>query len=475
MWSRKLVLVAVLALPAALSAPSCSSSGSGAGPGPSRTGLFVSDFHFNPLDDATIADRLAQSPASQWDSIFATSTKKTCSPYEHDTNYPLLTSALAAMRRQVPDPDIVFVSGDFLAHEFQLYYYTTVTHPSPAGYAAMVDATEQYLAIQLSQTFPDSQIVPTLGDWDTAGTTDEYATTGFRTSFASAWDAAVNRYGGAPEFRATFSAGGWYSTAFPIDPRGRLVVLYTQPWAAECTKGCGPGTGSLGDAELQWLSTQLADARSLGQRVWLLGHIPPGICAAETFQNISGGSSCPAAISPFWADAYSSGLYELLADYRDTLTLGLFAHEHTDDYRVLLDARGDLVLGVKLVPSVTPIEKNNPAFVQFVYDPGLGVISDAKTWYLTNLASAPTAETATWEFEYDFGLTYGQQALDSSGVAGTVTSILSEAAAQSAYETYYPASNPAGNPPGAFTPFLLYGCALENVTEADFGACYCGD
>jgi hypothetical protein len=79
-----------------------------------------------------------------------------------------------------------------------------------------------------------------------------------------------------------------------------------------------------------------------------------------------------------------------------------------------------------------------------------------------------------WDAEYTFGVSYGQNALDSNGVAGAVAQILTQASAQSAYMSYFPSSNPAGNPAGAFTPFLPYGCALNNITVADCSACYCG-
>jgi len=448
--------------------------GTGVAAPPSKTGLFVSDFHFNPLADKTIANSLAQAPASQWDSIFATSTETACSPYGHDTNSPLLQSVLVAMLQRVPNPDIVFVSGDFLVHGFQSFFNERVTDHSPAAYAAFVNTTEQYLAMKLSQTFPNAQIVPTLGDWDTASSTDTYAGPGFLASFSSAWNAAVNRHGGAPDFQATFPAGGYYSTTFPIDPQGRLIVLYTQPWAAECTDGCGPDGGSLGNVELEWLKAQFDDARSRGQRVWLLGHIPPGIDALSTAQNSAKGTLCPAAIAPFYADAYSHQLYALFAKNRDILAFGIFAHEHYDDFRVSRDSSGNLLFGMKLVPSVTPLHSNNPAFVSFAYDPTAGAISDATTWYLTNLPSATTAAAGVWGFEYNFDLTYEQNALDSNGVAGAVTQILTQTSAQSAYTSYYPSSNPAGNPKGGFTPFLPYGCALNNLTVTDYSACYCG-
>jgi hypothetical protein len=441
---------------------------------PSLTGLFLSDIHFNPLADPTIVNSLAQAPASQWDAIFATSTQTACSMYQQDTNFALLQSALAAMKQRVPNPDIVFISGDLLVHDFQkIFNFLMPTDHSQAAYAAFVNTTEAYLAMKLSQTYPNAQIAPTLGDWDTAGgTTASYADPDFLASFASAWNTAVNRHGGAPDFQTTFSTGGYYSTTFPIDPRGRLIVLYTQPWAAECTDGCGPGSGSLGTDELQWLTAQLADARSRGQRVWLLGHIPPGIDANSTAQNSAQGASCSAAIVPFWAAAYSSPLYTLFTEYRDILAFGIFAHEHYDDLRVARDASGNLLFGMKLPPSITPLH-NNPAFVQFTYNPAAGVISDTTTWYLTNLSSAPTTTSAVWGSEYSFNATYGQTAFDSNGVGSAVTHILTQPTAQAAYTSYYPTLDPAGDPSGGLTPFLAWGCALNNLTVADYTACYC--
>jgi hypothetical protein len=111
--------------------------------------------------------------------------------------------------------------------------------------------------------------------------------------------------------------------------------------------------------------------------------------------------------------------------------------------------------------------------VQFTYNPAAGVISDTTTWYLTNLSSAPTATSAVWGSEYSFNATYGQTAFDSNGVGSAVTHILTQPTAQAAYTSYYPTLDPAGDPSGGLTPFLAWGCALNNLTVADYTACYC--
>ena len=119
------------------------------------------------------------------------------------------------------------------------------------------------------------------------------------------------------------------------------------------TDGCGPDDGSLGNVELGWLAAQFDDARSRGHRVWLLGHIPPGIDAPSTAQNSAKGVLCPAAITPFYAADYSPQLCALFEKNRDILPFGIFAHEHDDDFRVARDSAGKLLFGMKLVPAVT--------------------------------------------------------------------------------------------------------------------------
>ncbi len=432
--------------------------------GLSRTGLILTDIHFNPLADASIANDLAQTPIAGWDAVFGNSPTIAYSPYHNDTNFPLLQSVLTAMKAQAPNPDIVFIPGDFLAHYLQLFFNRSMTNNTQADYVAFVNKTEQYLALKLSQTFPNAQFAITLGDWDTPCANDTFPGGAFLASFATAWNAAVNRFQGAPAFQTTFSAGGYYSTAFPIDPKGRLVVLNTLPWSTGyAATGCEAGDNNLAVTELAWLTNELAQARSLGQHVWILGHIPPGVGAF--------GIECSKPFTPFYVETYASQLYALFAEYRDTVTFGIFGHEHMDDYRVSRDSSGNLLFGMKIIPSVSPLDGNNPAFVQFTYDSTAGAISDATTWYLTNLPSATTAAPGAWEAEYSFNATYGQRAMDSNGLAGAVNNILTQPGAQASFMRYFPSSNPAPLPAGS--SFAPYGCAFTNLGFSEFSACFC--
>jgi hypothetical protein len=449
----------------------CSTSSGNEKAQPSRSGLLISDIHFNPLSAQAIADSIALSPASEWDGIFAGSGQKTCATYMNDTNFVLLDSAIDAMKAEVPDPDVIIMSGDMMVHYFLEYFYNRlVTNPTEAGYRSLVNQTEQYIAMKLTAAFPDAQILPVLGDWDSdMGVVSTPASSAFLTSFATAWNSAVNKNNSAPDFISTFSSGGYYEARIPISPNIRLLGLYSVPWAQECTTGCS----TIGDAELNWLGEQLADAEQKGEKVWLLGHLPPGIDANTTADNVSKGQSCEDAVTPFWSETYSSQLYPLFAQYKGTIGFGVFAHEHYDDFRIVNDNLSNFIFGVKLPPSITPLH-NNPAFISFDYDPAEGVMTDASTFYLSNLASNPTRDTAVWEFEYSFDSLYAQNAFDSNGLLNAVCQIIVQPGAQKSYVDYYPVLYPAGNIlPGGLIPFLGWSCALNNLTVEGYTNCCC--
>src|SRR5208337_2044307 len=77
--------------------------------------LLVSDIHFNPMADATLVSSLEAADPIQWESILQRTSPGSFSPYGQDTNWWLLQSALDQMRKTLPHPAFVMVTGDFRA------------------------------------------------------------------------------------------------------------------------------------------------------------------------------------------------------------------------------------------------------------------------------------------------------------------------------------------------------------------------
>ncbi len=123
--------------------------------------------------------------------------------YGTDTNWTLFDSTVDAMRRADPHPQVIVLSGDFLAHHF----------PDNVPLALRTMAR---IAKTFDAAFPQAQfvIVPGNND-DPCG--DYRATPGTRyfASLARIWEPLVNRNGAAPQFQRDFAEYGWYTARVP--------------------------------------------------------------------------------------------------------------------------------------------------------------------------------------------------------------------------------------------------------------------
>jgi hypothetical protein len=96
--------------------------------------------------------------------------------------------------------------------------------------------------------------------------------------------------------------------------------------------------------------------RSSSDRSWLVLHIPPGVDAYSTAHLAHG-----LAIVPFLVPERRDALLGLIADPRARITLVVAAHTHKFAYRIAGTAPHPVPM--LLVPSVSPIFRNAPAFL----------------------------------------------------------------------------------------------------------------
>src|SRR5258708_28875712 len=167
--------------------------------------LAVSDIHFNSFADPAIVARLEAAEVSQWDAILASSTVTAFSTYGSDVNDPLLRSALGEMRKQLPSPAFVMISGDFLAHEFDKSYQQYATDKSQTAYTAFVTKTIAYVASAFRKAYPGVRVYPTLGNNDSDCGDYAVAPNGaFLADFRDVWSPIV----GSRSFGRRFPTGG---------------------------------------------------------------------------------------------------------------------------------------------------------------------------------------------------------------------------------------------------------------------------
>jgi hypothetical protein len=430
----------------------CWPAAGGAAPIAQTDVLLVSDIHFNPFDDPALVGDLTASPVARWHAIFATSTKAE-SPYFTDTNFALFESALAAMRRAAPDPRVVVISGDFLAHAFPQQFAREDIGAPPGTYETFVDKTIAFEAAEFDAIYPRAQFVVALGNND--GYCGDYRSTPnspFLAHMASAWAPLVDRGGNAPEFAHDFATGGYYGATLPLEGGLRAIVVNSVFWSSLYVNSCGVAGGDPGNVELNWLAG-VARSTSPADRTVLVGHMPPGI---DEYSSLIANKPVP-----FLTQSYAERLLEILAAHDVRPAAFFVGHMHHSSFEIAESGAGQLP--VLVIPSISPIQGNNPAFVVGVVD-AAGSLADLTT-YMLPLAPAQ----GTWTEEYTFDTAYGFSNFDARNLLQLQATLATDGHEREEFMKYYNSSSPMASPNVAAWPWLW--CGHANLTASSYASC----
>lgn len=263
------------------------------------------------------------------------------SGFGHDTDPALFASAVRAMRAAVPDPRIVIVAGDVVAHRLPSSLHLPV---------------ERTVAHALGAAFPRSRFLMTLGNNDDpCGDYKIEPNSPYLRALAALWGPLIMRGGASPHFVREFARAGYYTASLPV--RGeRAVVLDSVLWSARYSDACDRRGDDPGRAELAWLDATLRETPA-GTRNLVLMHVPPGIDAFST--KLRGGLR----VVPFLKPADNAALLAALDDPRDRVTLAIAGHTHRLGLRQS-DARDpSRDVPILVAPAISPIFGGAPSFV----------------------------------------------------------------------------------------------------------------
>ena len=446
--------------------------------------LLVSDIHFDPFHDPAMVQDLIKAPLSQWESILSAppspnqpqafaALQQTCHAGGVDTPYALLSSSLQAMWSRQPDAKFMTVSGDLIAHAFSCKYTTLVPGSKPSDYQAFVLKTLSFVMGELRARFPGMPVYVALGNNDSA-CGDYQLDAGSDFLVQSAKVIAL----GLPPSQQNkvlkeFAQGGYYSVTMEAPmPDTRLIVINDVFLSPKYTTCSGKPDPAAATAEMKWLQEELDQARRLGQKVWVMGHIPPGVDPYSTvakLKDVCGREGPEMFLS-------SDRLADLLIEHAGVIRLGIFAHSHMDEIRLLEPQnsgpqapKGDGV-AIKLVPSVSPVDGNNPGFI-------VGRVSQSSAGlqnYQVIAASNQTGIAANWSTEYEFAQTYHEAQFSPSAVKKLIAEFENDHGAKTEASRAYIRNFYAGDRSSELEPFWpLYVCALSHYTAKAFAACEC--
>jgi hypothetical protein len=287
-----------------------------------RVWLLASDIHLNPFND------------SPYPILFGT-----------DTNPALFKSALATMKREVPNPSVVLLPGDFFVHNFPKVAHRN--RPSQSADSTGIDTMRTIVRL-FEQTYPNAQFVIAMGNNDApCGDYRVDVKDPFIAAVARLWAPLIDRHNAAPQFASSFVRGGYYTATLPV--RGvRMVVLNTVLFSSQYRGTCGGG-GNAGKNELTWLNETLRDTPSGTSNIVMM-HIPPGF---DTFSTETTRGFVPWA---FLKPRDNIALINELSNPADHVAYAIAGHMHRFDFRI---ANG---VPIVVFGSISPVYRNNPAF-----------------------------------------------------------------------------------------------------------------
>jgi sphingomyelin phosphodiesterase acid-like 3 len=445
--------------------------------------LLLSDIHFEPFADPGKAPQLAAAPVSEWQAILSAAPspdsalrfaalQQQCHSKGEDTTYTLFASSLQAMRAQAVGVKFITVSGDLMAHQFDCKFNALFPHAAPGDYRAFAEKTLAYVQSELTTAFPGVPLYIALGNNDSD--CGDYQLDP-HSAFLADEGKTVSAGFPAPERAAaqhSFAAGGYYSVALPAPMRSTRLLVLNDIFMSKSYSTCAGQPDPAGaEEQLTWLRQQLVEARTRHEKVWVMGHIPPGV---NLYSTASKGTNVCAGKKPIMF-LNSEELPNLLTEYGHEISLALFGHTHMDELRLLQPEggkknSGSAAIALKIVPSISPVHGNRPTFTVAQIDPATAELKDYRVIAASNL----TGIAAEWREEYDFAKAYNEPAFDRASVEDLVKGFNADpgSASPSSHQYLHNVFT------GGMIPILKlfwsqYACSLGHTSAADYAACVC--
>ncbi|OCT92068.1 acid sphingomyelinase-like phosphodiesterase 3b isoform X1 [Xenopus laevis] len=331
--------------------------------------------------------------------------------YLCDSPRVLINSSIYAMKSILPKPDFILWTGDDTPH----------VPNEQLGEEAVLEIIK-WLTNLIQQIFPTTKVYSALGNHDfhpKSQLPPHNNSIYYRISeFWSPW--LKN------ESVISFQKGAYYSEELKdVGAAGRMIVLNTNLYYD--SNSLTANMKDPGD-QFQWLEEQLNNAYLKGEKVYIVGHVPPGYFEKKRDK-------------PWFREEFNKRFIEIIQKHHGVIQGQFFGHHHTDSFKMFYSESGTPISSMFIAPGVTPWKTTLPGVENGANNPGIRVVEydrqnlqvfDIVTYYL-NLTYANKV-SPRWEKEYR--LTEAFQVPDCS--AQSMHSVLRKIADDSCYlQKYY--------------------------------------
>ncbi|XP_072401244.1 sphingomyelin phosphodiesterase isoform X1 [Diabrotica undecimpunctata] len=381
--------------------------------------LHLSDTHYDPYymegSNADCAEplccRLTNGPATSKESAAG----KWGDYRKCDTPKITVDHMLQHIQETHPDIDYILWTGDLPPHDIW-------NQTREENLKILKDTVKQ-----MSTMFPGAPIFPALGNHESAPVNS------FPPPFVDSPESTISwlydeldiqwRKWLPSSVSNTVRRGAFYSVL--IRPGFRLISLNmnycnNKNWWL-LLNSTDPAT------ELQWFIYELQSAEFNGEKVHVIGHIPPGH------------SDC--------LKVWSRNYYAIINRYESTIVAQFFGHTHYDEFEVFYDKK-DLSRAINIAyigPSVTPYYDLNPSYrlyyVDGDHDKSTRAVVDHESWTM-NLREANLYGYPIWFKLYSARQAFGLEALRPKDWDELVTKMTNDPKLFELFYKYYYKASP---------------------------------
>ena len=324
--------------------------------------LLMSDIHFDPFANPALVPRLQAATVEEWKQIFESDSNNAFSKFGTDSNYALFSEWLRHSKARVPNPALILIPGDFISHDFKDYFKKDSRTQNSKGYSSFVVKTIEFVANEIQAAFPKAQIITVPGNNDaTRGDYVGNPNSEFLSEFAKAWKNALGSGSEVPGAYELFRKKGYFSVNADFNSNIRIIALNTTYFSKLYRGVFLLRNRRDGDHQIAWLKTELQTAKQLGQKVWIIEHIPPGVDPYSTVKTLGALPSTEKGEPTLcYSDYFDTKMISLLRENISTIGWMISGHTHSNEFRVI--SNGSEYFVNQLIPSLSPNHGNNPSF-----------------------------------------------------------------------------------------------------------------
>jgi len=360
--------------------------------------LIVSDIHFAPLYgsmDPSLQSKLEKASYNEWKKYFNSNPAQmalNARLYGQDANYAVLISGLINMKKTLPHPAFIIIAGDFIWH-----------NATPAD-SILKRKTIGFIAQLFKEKFPNTPIIPAMGNNDTYGNDYDMQDAKFLNDFANAWAPNLPKTSGDQ-----LKAQSYYTWQY-----GNLKLMVVN--SAPLNDG-SPYPQQAGKM-LSWVETTLANAGN--NNIWMVTHIPPGLNGFN--------------VSNFWNPGYTQQFVNSVVKHSSKVKFSVASHTHLNDFKVFYDASKSPqpVAFMRIVPSICSNHSNNPSFEVAEFNKTTYRVVKETNHYL-NLATVPNNADTTiaWTHTLSLPASLKLNQLNATGFSNFINTVKTDKTGQS--------------------------------------------